>query len=320
MTETLWPQNQNRLDAKQTNDLLQKLQPSLEQWRLQHGLSEDVLLQLEAVDLPLAARLAGEIDTHGFRVLGLSGAQGAGKSTRAALLSEILTHGFGKRVVTFSLDDIYLSRAERQQLAHDIHPLLATRGVPGTHDPLLGHYLLQQLRAADANDIIPLPTFDKAIDDRLPPELWRCASGPVDLVIFEGWCVGAMPQSDEELTEPINELERSDDPDGLWRRFVNDELSRAYIDLFTDIDILLLLQVPGMDQVFDWRLRQEEQLRSRHSNQTDGLKIMSESDLHRFIQHYERITRVILAEMPERADIVLALNERQQVAAIRVNE
>ena len=251
MTPPLWPEQHNHLNAKQKQRLLQSLQPEIEHWRQQNKLPEAVLQTVADIDLPLAAWLAQEQDGKGCQILGISGGQGSGKSTRASLLAELLTHGFGKKVVTFSIDDIYLTHSERQQLAHDIHPLLATRGVPGTHDPLIGLYLLRQLRAADEGDIIPLPLFDKAIDDRLPPEQWRSATGPVDLVIFEGWCVGAMPQSADELLIPINALEQHDDPDGIWRRYVNDELSRAYIDLFAEIDILLLLQVPGMAQIYE---------------------------------------------------------------------
>lgn len=319
MTAVSWPEQDNRLTEAQAEALLLRLQPQLERWRKQQQLPGSVLQDLAGIDLPFAAWLAAEIDQKGCRVLGISGAQGAGKSTRAGLLAEILPHAFGKRVVTFSIDDLYLTRSERWQLAKDIHPLLATRGVPGTHDPLLGLYLLKQLRKAGSEDIVPLPVFDKAIDDRLPPDQWRSASGPIDLIIFEGWCVGAMPQPDAELTEPVNDLERDEDPAGDWRRFVNDELSRAYIDLFAEIDILMLLKVPGMRKVFDWRQRQEEQLRELRRNDLHTDRMMNDAQLRRFIQHYERITRHILAEMPERADIVFELDDRQRLAGIRVN-
>ena len=320
MTSPLWPEQYNFLPSAQKQQLPQSLQPALENWRQNNTLPKSILNSLVDIDLPMAAWLAKEIDEKGCRILGITGGQGAGKSTRTGLLAELLTRGFGKKVATFSIDDIYLTHSERQQLARDIHPLLATRGVPGTHDPLLGRYLLQQLRSADADDIVPLPVFDKAIDDRLPPELWRSVNGPIDLVIFEGWCVGAMPQPDAELLAPINELEKNDDSDGDWRRFVNDELSRAYIDLFAEIDILLLLQVPDMRQVFEWRLKQEEQLRERHQADSRSDKIMAEPELRRFIQHYERITRNILSEMPERADIVFKLNNLQQIAEITLNQ
>jgi len=318
MNTPVWPGQQNRLNQKQIDELLQRLQPKLERWCEQHGLPATILQSLATIDLPLSAWLAAEIDNKGCLILGLCGAQGAGKSTRAGLLVEILSQAFGKRAVTFSLDDLYLTHSERQQLAKDIHPLLATRGVPGTHDPLLGLYLLQQLRRAGRDDIVPLPVSDKAIDDRLPPEKWRSAAGPIDLVIFEGWCVGAMPQSDADLFEPVNELERREDPDGDWRRFVNDELSRGYIDLFAEIDILLLLKVPGMRQVFEWRRKQEQQLRSLRGDDTAADRIMSDDELRRFIQHYERITRHILAEMQERADIIFDLDDEQRIADIRV--
>ncbi|NIQ98039.1 MAG: hypothetical protein GWN87_30710, partial [Desulfuromonadales bacterium] len=205
--------------------------------------------------LPLAAYLARATEGAGCQVLGISGGQGAGKSTLSGLLTEILALGFGKKAVTFSIDDIYLCHDERQQLAADVHPLLATRGVPGTHDPRLGLYLLEQLKVAGEGDIVHLPVFDKAIDDRLPPDRWRTVEGPLDLVIFEGWCIGAMPQTEEELQTPVNELERHEDAEGIWRQFVNDELSGPYLELFAAIDILLMLKVPGMEQVYQWRLK-----------------------------------------------------------------
>lgn len=320
MTQPVWPEQLDLLAAAQKEQILQTVRPELALWLQRNNLPEAVLHTLAAIDLPMAAWLAKEVDEKGCRILGISGGQGAGKSTRAGLLAELLTHGFGKNVVTFSIDDVYLTHSERQQLAKDIHPLLATRGVPGTHDPLLGRYLLQQLRSAGADDIVPLPVFDKAIDDRLPPELWRSATGPIDLIIFEGWCVAAMPQVEDDLIDPVNDLERNDDPAGIWRRFVNDELSRAYIDLFAEIDILLMLEVPGMEQVFQWRLKQEEQLRVQHQGDSRADKIMAEPELRRFIQHYERITRSMLSEMPERADIVFKLDDRQQIASITMGQ
>ena len=316
MNKPVWPQEKNDLTPSQQRDLLQRLTPHLTSWMQARELPDTLWQTIEDVYLPLAAYLSTEIEKKGCRILGLTGGQGAGKSTLSSLLVQILRHGFAKNAITFSLDDIYLSHAEREQLAADIHPLLATRGVPGTHDPLLGIYLLQQLRVAGQGDIVHLPVFDKAIDDRLPPDQWRVESGPFDLIIFEGWCVGAMPQTDAELSEPINALERQEDPDGIWRRFVNDELTGPYIELFAAIDLLLMFKVPGMKQVFSWRLKQEQELEQRRTHDATATHIMDERTLHRFIEHYERISRSMLTEMPERAEIVFSLNQRQQLDAI----
>ena len=241
MNQPLWPIEKNLLDEQHKRELLAQVKPALDKWIRQHALPQSFWSTIESAHLPLAAWLSEKIDRHGRQVFGVAGGQGTGKSTLSSLLVEILAHGFGKKVITFSIDDIYLSHAERQQLAADIHPLLATRGVPGTHDPLLGLYLLQQLKVAEQGDLVHLPVFDKAIDDRLPPDQWRVEEGPFDLIIFEGWCVGAMPQTEDDLIEPVNDLERVEDADGIWRQFVNDELSGPYIELFAAIDNLLLL-------------------------------------------------------------------------------
>ncbi len=316
MTRPLWPEEKNPLTMSHRENLLCRLAPSVKAWLDERNLPDRYGSMLEPVFLPLAGWLAAEIEAKGCRILGIAGGQGSGKSTLSGLLVEILAHGFGKRAVTFSIDDIYLSHDERQRLAADVHPLLATRGVPGTHDPLLGLYLLQQLKGAGAGDFVHLPVFDKAIDDRLPPDRWRVVPGPFDLVIFEGWCIGAMPETEEALTEPVNVLERTEDPDGLWRKFVNDELSGPYIDLFAAIDILLMLKVPGMEQVYKWRMNQEEALRRQRQDDEAASRIMGDEEIRRFIQHYERISRSMLAEMPERADIVFELDDEQQVRRV----
>ena len=316
MPNTTWPENKNLLSPHHRDNLLRRLRPHLENLMSTEELPTAFWSMIESIHLPLAAWLAGSIDQNGCRILGMAGGQGSGKSTLAKLLVTILHHGFGKRAVTFSIDDIYLSRIERQQLATDIHPLLATRGVPGTHDPLLGLYLLQQLRAAGPGDLVHLPVFDKAIDDRLPPDQWRIEEGPFDLIIFEGWCVGAMPQTEDELIEPVNALERGEDSDGLWRQFVNDELSGPYIDLFAAIDMLLMLKVPGMEQVLAWRRNQEEKLRRSRAVDRSARGIMNGDEMARFIQHYERISRHMLEEMPDRADILLELDAGQNIARI----
>ena len=316
MTNHLWPQAQDCLNDDSRRKLRHTLTPFIAPWLERQELPDTFWSVIEAAYLPLAAYLDDLIARSGCQLLGVAGGQGSGKSTLSGLLIEILSHGFGRRAVTFSIDDIYLSHSERQQLARDVHPLLATRGVPGTHDPLLGLYLLQQLKVAGAGDLVHLPVFDKATDDRLPPERWRVVEGPFDLIIFEGWCVGAMPQTETDLIEPINDLERHEDADGLWRRYVNDELTGPYMELFAAVDILLMLKVPGMEQVFDWRLKQEEQLRAARAGDATARRVMDAAAIRRFIEHYERLSRHMLEEMPGRADIVFALNDQHMIERI----
>ncbi len=236
-------------------------------------------------------------------VLGICGAQGSGKTTLARALERTAAQQ-GTPAASLSLDDLYLMRAAREELARSVHPLLRTRGVPGTHDIPLG---LGVVAALDRGEAAALPRFDKARDDRLPPASWDRAPVGTELVILEGWCVGARPQAPAALAEPVNALEARSDPHGVWRRFANDALAGPYQRLFARIDVLVLLAAPSFDVVFDWRLQQEAELRERAGPDAPGL--MDAAGVARFIQHYERLTRHILAEMPPRADVLVTLGE-----------
>lgn len=282
-------------------------------------LDTDQQQSLEAVYLPLAAALkqrATDQDTP--LMVGVNGAQGAGKSTFCRLLQLVLEHGFGMRAVNLSIDDLYLTRAERADLAKRVHPLFATRGVPGTHDVALGMRLFDDLAQLGAGQTLMIPQFDKATDDRRPRANWLPVEGPIDLILFEGWCVGTRPQPDDTLDQPINRLERDEDPTGVWRRTVNHQLETVYRELFERLDLLIMLKVPGMQSVLQWRGKQERKLAAAHSDEMLQ-RIMDSSALERFIMHYERLTRATLAEMPDRADLVLTLNEAHQFAGSRVN-
>ena len=237
-------------------------------------------------------------------VVGLCGAQGSGKSTVSGALAARF-----ERAVTFSIDDLYLGRAARADLARRIHPLLATRGVPATHDPMLGIEVLNALKCGES---VALPHFDKAHDDRAPYAHWPVAKANCKLVIFEGWCVGARPQRAQDLVDPVNRLEAEEDRDGRWRRFVNDALGGAYQHLFDCIDMLVLMAAPAWQTVLGWRIQQEHELRAANPA---GSALLDDDAVVRFVSHYERLTRHILAEMPERADLVLRLNEARRASA-----
>ena len=196
--------------------------------------------------LPVAQSLAENIAAPEKRLqyIAISGAQGSGKTTLADILVEQL-EDVGICAVACSLDDFYLRHAQRVELSQTVHPLLRTRGVPGTHDIELCLRILDDVTRRPTR----LPTFDKGTDDRVAPTDWRTA-GPVDVVIIEGWCLGARPQSDAQLADPINELERDEDGDGRWRGFVNAALAR-YQKLFERFDALIYLQIPDFDCVRD---------------------------------------------------------------------
>ena len=254
---------------------------------------------------PLAVRIVTLARTHPGLIVGFCGSQGSGKSTGVAVL-KILLEAEGLRAATLSIDDLYLSKGARQELADEVHPLLATRGPPGTHDVALGEGVLDALVKPQATSI---PRFDKAHDTRMDPSRWDRFQGPADVILFEGWCVGARPQEPQALAEPINALERNCDPDGRWRRYVNDALAGPYQHLFGRIDFLVFLAAPSFEVVAGWRKEQEAKLRAR----TDGSShVMSDQEIDRFVQFYERLTRFMLAEMPSRADALVRLGENRQ--------
>ncbi|WP_184719874.1 kinase [Caulobacter sp.] len=237
-------------------------------------------------------------------ILGVCGAQGSGKSTLAEGLTQRLA-ARGLRAATLSLDDLYLSHAERARLGQIVHPLFATRGVPGTHDTAQGVRLLDRVR--EGGDAV-LPRFDKATDD--PAPAGTPVKGPLDVLIFEGWCVGARAQDDDALTTPVNALEEERDPDATWRRRANQALATDYAELFARLDRLVLLAAPGFEVVRDWRIQQEHELRARVG---DGARTMSDDEIGVFIQHYERLTRHILSDMPAYADLTLRLDEKRRL-------
>nr|WP_272952448.1 kinase [Luteimonas marina] len=235
----------------------------------------------------------------GAKVYGVSGLQGTGKSTLAAQLVAAAT-ARGLHAVTVSVDDFYLDRPQRQQLARDVHPLLATRGPPGTHDLPLARETLDALRDRRSTR---LPIFDKLGDRRVPSGQWREA-GEVDLVVFEGWLLGTPAEPADALEAPLNALERDEDAGGSWRRWCNDALARDYPALWRRIDRLLFLQPPGFDIVPDWRWQQEQALRARDPSRPG----MTRAQVDRFVQHYERVSRQALRTLPEIADVVVALD------------
>ncbi|MEO6366361.1 MAG: kinase [Steroidobacteraceae bacterium] len=259
--------------------------------------------------LPLAAAISRRVRLSDHMVVvGLCGAQGSGKSTAAAALCGILERE-DLPAVALSIDDFYLPRAERAALARTVHPLLITRGVPGTHDVELAQATIESL--ADAEPTL-LPSFDKAIDDRRPRSQWQLCQGPMRVLILEGWCVGALPQPAAALTSPVNALERDEDPDGRWRGFVNEALATRYPALFNRLSPLVLLKAPSFEVVQAWRSEQEHKLRDRLAREGgDASRVMDDAAIARFISHYERVTRHILEEMPHRADHVIMLDERR---------
>ncbi|AWF79914.1 kinase [Microbulbifer sp. A4B17] len=275
----------------------------------EHQLPDDFFPVLGQTFLPLAVWLLNRFKRSNPLVIGISGGQGTGKSTLADVWQRIYQE-MGYRCCTLSLDDIYLTMEQRRDLAAKIHPLLETRGVPGTHDIDLGINTLKALCSAGKDSAITLPRFDKGCDDRIAERLWPVSKGEMDIVLFEGWCLGAKPSFASEV--PLNEMEYREDLSGEWRNYVNQQLAGAYQDLFSLIDVWVMLKAPSMQCIVEWRKLQEHKLRAR-----SGMG-MTDQQVMRFVQHYERVTRNLLKDMPSWADCVIELGEDHQVKDVKL--
>ena len=264
--------------------------------------------------VPLARWLIEAPWREGPLIVGISGAQGTGKSTMAEFLAAELEDAADWSVAVLSMDDFYLSRAERLELSREVHPLLATRGPPGTHDCEMMRRYMRRLRRLGHEESIALPRFDKARDNRAPSSTWPRATGPLDAIILEGWCLGVPPQDADELVAPINNLEALRDSDARWRTHVNARLEDDYARVFAQLDRLIFLRAPDMGSVLRWRGEQERKLAARTSGREPG--IMNETQLEEFIQHFERLSRVALAKLPMTADITVVLESSHQIAEV----
>jgi len=245
-------------------------------------------------------------------VLGLSGLQGSGKSTLARLLKIQAEHR-GWPTEVLSLDDFYYSRSEREALAHQVHPLLKTRGVPGTHEIELLLSVLTALPNASEKFPVTWPRFDKGRDTRMPPSRWPRATRPPRLVVMEGWALGLRPQLESALEEPVNALERLEDPDGHWRHWVNKQL-RAYQPLWRKLDALIVLQAPNWEVIREWRSETEKDLLARGAPLA-----MDAAAMQRFLLHFERLSRHALATLPVLADTCVEYDTHHHVMGLSHN-
>jgi D-glycerate 3-kinase len=280
-----------------------------------HGLEASYLAHAQKWFDPLVELLA----THQKRAPGpllvaINGSQGSGKTTLSDYLRCALEANFGLRTVTLSLDDVYHTRAARERLAVKVHPLLITRGVPGTHDMALLQHTLDLLLDGGRREPVPVPRFDKAADDRLPRSRWDVAEPGTRVVLLEGWCLGAVPQTEAELEQPVNELERDEDPDGRWRRYVNLALAREFEPLYQRVSEWVMLCAPDFDCVYRWRLEQERKL-AQAAGAGSAQHIMDEAGIARFIQFFQRLTSHCLQTLPARVDHLYQLDRERNIVA-----
>ncbi len=248
------------------------------------------------------------------KIIGLTGGQGSGKSTISNILKIILKEGYKLNTITFSIDDFYKTLNDRRKMSKKISPLFLTRGVPGTHDTKLLLACLKKLKKQKFEKL-EIPKFDKAIDNRLPKAYWEKVKLKPDIVIFEGWCVGASSQKKKDLLAPINILEKEKDKKRVWRERVNKELKSKYKKIFKQIDKIIFLKVPSFNYVFKWRFLQEKKLTAT----SKGKKIMNKNEIKRFIMHYERTTKQMLKDLNKKANFIIKIDKNHKLKSIRLN-
>lgn len=269
--------------------------------------------------IPLAEQLAlHQSSAKAPFFVGLNGCQGSGKSTLTSFIQSYLQQIKGLEVVNLSLDDFYLSHSQRLALAIKVHPLLATRGVPGTHNTRLMKKIFNAL--AEGQTEFKIPKFNKATDNPEPMSTWPVVQKKVDIILFEGWCWGVMPQSELELQLTINPLEQQSDPIGVWRNYVNQQITQSYVSLYAHMQYWIMLQAPSFKCVYEWRLQQEEKLTKRLALQQTGdpaatQGVMEPQQIQTFIQHYQRLTEHSLKTLPDTVDVVFSLNSTRNITS-----
>jgi D-glycerate 3-kinase len=280
-------------------------------------LSEDFIKIAEGHFIPLAEEIrAHQMGARSTYFVGINGSQGCGKSTLSEFLKDYLTETYAMNVVVMSLDDFYFSRVERQIIAADVHPLFATRGVPGTHNMSLAKTVLKALK-----DQLPttIPRFNKATDDPHPNSAWTKVSSAIDVVIFEGWCWGVEPQTFEQLKQPVNTFEATEDMNSDWRNHANLQLSLYYQPLYSLMNKWVMLKAPSFADVYAWRLEQEQKL-SAVTDDLDKSGVMNEKQILHFIQHYQRLTEHALNTMPNSCDHLFKLNSNREITEHKIKE
>ena len=244
--------------------------------------------------------------------LGFSGGQGSGKTTTTGILKIILKKFFKRNVYVISIDDFYKTLKDRKKMSYNIHPLFKTRGVPGTHDVNLVKNFFNFLIKKKFKKF-KLPKFDKSIDDRLKKKYWYSIKKRPEIIMLEGWCVGAKPQSNFFIKKPINILEKNEDKELIWRKYVNEKLKKEYKKIFAMIDHFVFMKIPNFNMVFKWRLLQENKLKKRSRFKK---KIMSYNEIKRFVMFYQRITLQMIKDLSKSASIVMLLNKNHEIKKV----
>ncbi len=275
---------------------------------------EQLLPLLWLVALPLALELAADYRRLGRPIVqGILGGQGVGKSTLGALLG-VLLRELGLGLVSLSLDDLYLTYADRQALLRR-DPRLIWRGPPGTHDVALGLETLDRLRLGES--LIPLPRFDKSLQggsgDRVAPD-WVAAP---EVIIFEGWFVGTQPIDPRIFAQANLPGLIEGEADRAFARDCNVRLAE-YLPLWDRLDRQLVLAFSDYRQSKYWRRRAEAQMRDA------GKPGMSDGEIDAFVDYFWRalhpelfIEPLFEAATGERSDWLVCYGADRQMESVR---
>ncbi len=265
--------------------------------------------------IPVSFWIASKANKSKPYFVGLAGGQGTGKTTISSIVAIILRKYFKKNVFKISIDDFYKTRRERKNLSKKIHPMLMTRGVPGTHDVQI---MLDFFKKAKSKNFkkMKLPSFNKALDERHSIKNWYKINLKPDVIIFEGWCVGARPETNKTLRKPINFLEKANDEKLIWRKYVNQQLKTKYKKLYSQLNCMIYLKAKNFSLLQKWRLKQEHKLWLKTKKKSSH-KIMSKGDVINFMQTYQRITQNMLKYAPKYSSIILNLNRNHQIKSVK---
>ena len=248
------------------------------------------------------------------KLIGLSGGQGAGKSTITGILKLILKREYGLNICIFSIDDFYKTKFDRIIMSKKIHPLFITRGVPGTHDLKLLNQTISKLKQKKFKTVL-IPKFDKSKDDRCKKSKWQRIKIKPHIIIFEGWCVGTTHQNNFELKKPINIIEKKYDQNLVWRKVVNSLIKKDYKKLFNKIDKLVYLKVPHFNYIFKWRWLQEQKMKLTSKSK----KTMSKTKIKEFIMFYERVTKHMIKNHSKISDLTIFLDKNHRSKKMLIN-
>ena len=180
-----------------------------------------------------------------------------------------------------------------------------TRGVPGTHDLKLMKNFFKGVRQKKFKSI-KVPKFDKSTDDRSPKKNWYNINKKPDIIIFEGWCVGAKAEENRSLKNSINMMERNRDKKLIWRRFVNQQLNTSYKKLYAQLNSLIYLK-PKIFTTSKMANETGKKLKLKNKKKSKN-KIMNKNEVLEFMQLYQRITENMFKKTPKYASVIMNLN------------